>query len=616
MKFVVLIFHLLAFFSLDALSQSKPTTTPQKVQKAQENSVTENSLNLRIIAVLHQTADEAKGWDDVKISSQIQAQIADLLWDFDAVSAENYLTRAWDKARQVKESKEKPSRFRNYSDRVDAGREVLLVARKRQPQLAKKWLKELSDSAQEDFEKKSKGLFDDRTARSAVLLQMAMQAAETDIQAAASLATESLRDGISFGLQSVLIKIQEKNAELAAQVFRAAMKRINSVGVKDAGEIQILYSYLYTPGRVSTTADSASQGNTITAFGRDHSNVTSAAGLYPDLAREFVQIAAHALLKMPFLADAENPQTSAREQFGVINSILYRLGNSSPELSRALHERLNEITANAGFSPAAPISPKDLPPRQQGESRSDFEKRLLDKALEEAEKIANPLQRDVFIAQTVLRSDAGQFEKVKNAAEKIDDKELREQILNFLLYKASLNLIKVNNLDEAYKLLQKNSEPRQKAAILIVGGQTLIKQKDFIQAQNWLYDAQKLFDKHKSSNEDWINIGFGLVNGYALFDEIEALKILRTTVKLIEENSKNYNRDKAPLAVKFSGLDFSDFTFGTKNFGLNSAIKSFSKQSFEDVLSALKDLKNPQAKGEGILLLSRKNLEKNVLTKE
>lgn len=608
MKLAILTSLLFVALGLQISAQIKPAK-PKSNQMTQEEISAQISLNQRIINVLYQTADEAKSWNDVKVSSKVQAQISDLLWDFEPISAESYLIRAWDKAKQAKETEEKPSQFRNYSNRVEASREVLMVARKRNPQLAEKWLKELSDLTEEDYAKKNTGLFDDRTAKSAVLLQMAMQAVETDVQAAASLANESLRDGISFGLQSVLIKIQEKNPELAAQVFRSALQRINSVGIKDASEIQILYSYLYTPGTVSTTSGSAAQSNSTISVSRNQPRSTSAAQLYPALAQEFIQSAARALLKMPFLVADENPENSARELYGIINTILYRLGNNSPELSQALRDRLAAVVATANFSPTQQNAPKDVTPIQQGESRNDYQKRLLDTILEEAEKISSPLQRDVFIAQGVLKSDVGQFEKAKSVAEHIDDKELREQIINFLIYRTSLDLIKTGNLDDARKLADKNSESRQKAAILVVGGQKLTEQKDFFQAQDWLSEAQKLFEKNKSSDEDWINIGFGLAAGYAQFNTIEATQILVKSGKLIKEDSTNYNRDKAPLGVGFSGLNFSDFTFGTKNFSLDSTIKFFPKENFEDVLSALKEIKNPQAKGQSILTLSQKNLK-------
>ncbi len=612
MKTAIIIFLVSLFLSVATFSQSKsvtPTSTPPSFENSSEQELFQQSLNLRIFQILHETAAEAKGWEDVKISSKIQAQVADLLWDFDPISAENYLLRAWDKAKQAKNSEEKPSKYRNTSNRVTVFREVLLVARKRQPILAEKWLKELSDLADEDFAGRNKGLFDDRTARSSVLLEMALQVVEADVQPAAALAIESLRDGISFGLQTVLVKIQEKNPDLAVQVFRAALQRIGSVGVSNANEIQILYSYIYTPGLISTTSNSGAQGSSTIAIGRNRAGIRPAAELYPELAREFLVAAGRAILAIPFLIGDENPENSAREQYGIVTVIESRLGNTAPELSRALQERLAALVASANFSPTQQTSQQDITPIQIGESREEYGKRRLERLLEDAQKFSNPLQRDIFLAQGVLRSDVGVFELAKSIAEKIDDKHLREQISNFLSYRMSLHLIKTNNVDQAYKLLQKNSEPRQKASGLIIGGEKLIQQKDLLEARGWLNEAQKLFEKNKAIDEDWINIGFALTAGFAQFDKIDGLKQLAATTKLLNKETNAYNRDKAPLANGFTGLNFSDFTAGTKNFSLNSAINSFSKNEFDDIITSLNESKNLLAKGEAILVLSRRNLK-------
>ena len=69
-------------------------------------------------------------------------------------------------------------------------------------------------------------------------------------EAAAALAMESLQDGISFGFQQVLIRIQEKNVQLSQRVFRAALSRLKTAGMLDPNELLILYAYLYTPGRI------------------------------------------------------------------------------------------------------------------------------------------------------------------------------------------------------------------------------------------------------------------------------------------------------------------------------------------------------------------------------
>ncbi len=593
---MLLIFFLFSGYSF---AQNKPNPILPKI---------DDIPNSRIIDVLLGTADEAKNWEDAKTSAQVQAQIADVLWELMPIQAEAILVRAWEKSKDVQEPDEKPSEFRNYSKRLAVSREVLLVAKKRQSTLAEKWLKEFSESEEENFAKRNKGKFDDRTAKSSVLLEMAMQVAENDVNFAASLARESLADGISFGFQSVLLKIQEKNPELAQTVFRVALQRLENFGISDTSEILILNSYVYTPGRINSANTSNNSGSSTIAFNRDQPTIKSLAELNPALAKEFLQVSANAILKLPFPTTSENPEKASREQFSVINAILSRLKNQ--ELTQALQQRLNIIQANTNYSNAPQSSPSDFAPMRQGEKITEYRSRLLDEAVEESEKLTNKLQRDIVLAKACVRSDVEDYEKAKSVASKIDDKELKEQITNFLIYRKCLSLIKTGDFSESYKLLNKNTEPKQKAAILIIGGQKLLQDKNTPQSQDWFVDARNLAEKNKEVDNDWLKLRFGLVSSYQVTDKITASQVFRQTAKLITEEIKLSSDDKAPLAISFEGFVFSDFTHGTKGFSLSSAINSFPKQDFEDALESIQNIKNSSTKGFATLELCKKYLKK------
>ena len=155
----------------------------------------------------------------------------------------------------------------NLSLRNSVRRDVLLVARKRAPQLASAWLEEMVEESKQ-AEKNERGTFDDRSARSAVLLQMAHETVAVDPQAAAELLSESLRDGISFNFQSVLVRLQQKDAALAETVFRAALARLRTAGMNDPNELLTLYSYLFTPGRVYGANTSENRNQLTVGCGR------------------------------------------------------------------------------------------------------------------------------------------------------------------------------------------------------------------------------------------------------------------------------------------------------------------------------------------------------------
>src|SRR6185503_13705669 len=87
-----------------------------------------------------------------------------------------------------------------WSERSELRMAVLRVARRHDHQLADKFLKQLSQKQPE--EKKERGAFDARSARSEQLLILAMQSLDTDPGLAFSLAEASLTDGLSYNLQN------------------------------------------------------------------------------------------------------------------------------------------------------------------------------------------------------------------------------------------------------------------------------------------------------------------------------------------------------------------------------------------------------------------------------
>src|SRR5689334_3303791 len=313
----------------------------------------------RIIAVLSATADNAKNWTDPAAASKVQAQIADVIWDSDAEIARDYLVKAWETTEKVEIPKQVGSPFRNQSPRTEARGEVILVARKRAPDLSKKWLQQMAQESEKD--QIGRGAFDDRTSRSTVLLQMALQIVQDDPEAAAALATESLQDGVSFGFQQVLIRIQEKNFELSQKVFRAALSRLRTTGMLDPNELLILYAYLYTPGRIPAANTDRNTGHIQIAVGRDQPQIAAAAQLNPSLASDFLQLAANLLIGAPLPATTANPALSARSQLSAINTLLGPTSERLPELAVALRVRAQQISTDAQLTTVQESAPANTP---------------------------------------------------------------------------------------------------------------------------------------------------------------------------------------------------------------------------------------------------------------
>jgi hypothetical protein len=601
--------------ALRVFTQNLPQSQSQKQDKSRSASADEELQKrvreqhvTRILAVLSATADNAKTWTDATAASKVQAQISDVIWDADAEMARSYLIRAWDTAGKVETPKREPSPFRNQSPRIDARREVILVARKRAPDLSKKWLQQMAQEVKED--QGGRGVFDDRTPRSTVLLQMALQIVNEDPQAAAALATDSLQDGISFGFQQVLIRIQEKNVELSQRVFRAALARLRTAGMLDPNELLILYAYLYTPGRIVAANTDGNTGRVQIAVGRNQPQIAAAAQLNPALALDFLQLAANLLINAPVPATTANPSLTARSQLSAISALMGPISERLPELAVALQTRAQQISTEARLNTGPQSPPAHTPASLPGETSASYAERRVDLLEEAAQNESLTMGRDIAYAKAALATTVQNYPRGWALADKIEDRSLRDNLKNWLTYRASLHFVTLNNFDKAYELAAKSTDHIQKAASLVVGAQQLIKTKDTTRASQWLVEARSLVRK-VDPDETSVHVAFGIVSAFAKLDRVTAFDVLSEAVRQMGKTTLSpADEDRVPLLRRFSGFDSSpDFTYGTEGFSLRAAISAFGPEQFEDVLGVVNRITPPELHGLAIIELSKKYLK-------
>ena len=557
----------------------------------------------RIVELLDSTANDAKKWDDKAVAARTQAHIADLVWDRNRDNAREYLKAAWSAAARVEEPKRERSSVVNRSVRNAVRRDVLLVARKRAPELATAWLEEMVDESKSAAQN-DRGTFDDRSARSAVLLQMANEIVGDNPKAAAELLVESLRDGVSFNLQTALLRLQQKDAALSENVFRAAVARLRAVGMSDPNELFTLYSYLYTPGRVFAANTSDNRNQVELAVGGTRVS-TPAGRSNPAMAREFLEVAADLLLSAP-LPDGVGSQAAARALVSAIGVLLREVTTQLPEKAALLRARAQQLDAEARFAVTPPPRSADIPEVRPGESKESFAERRVDLLEETAAKGRDVLTRDVGYATAAVATTVERYERGLRLAGKIDDKNLREGVRSWLIYRAVLHLISAGEIDEAQRLNLKNEDLEQRAACFVVGAQKLVKDQDTVRAGEWLREAGILV-KRIEPHESLARIVFGMVSTYGRFDTQAAFEWLVVAVKLTRNAAPaSLNEDQAPSLKRISGVTpISDFTSKTSGFSLQTAIATFPPDQFEPVFSILNDLTPPEARGVALLTLCR-----------
>lgn len=584
-------------------AQTRPAPKP-------DASPVRRDLRLRVLAVLYSIADGAKDWDDRSAAARVQAQVADLTWEVNADIARGYLVRGWETASAIKEEQTEHSPYVNESPLADVKRDVMLLGRKRAPDLAEGWLAEMTAEAEAKSKERKRGVFDDRTERSAVLLRMADETVERDPKAAAELAVASLQDGVSFGLQHVLTRLQEKDFNLTRGVFRAAMSRLRIGGMSDPGELLILSSYLYTPGVVLGPNTTGERGGFSLSVSRTQSGGSTAAERDPALAVEFLRLAATLLLESPPPSTASNPAAVARTQVSVIEMLAGKISVAVPEASALLKARLSQIEADAVFS--APSSPP--PGLGAPDGISDMVEQRIAALEESAEREPRPLNRDILYARGALAVPYGRQERAEGLAKKIGDEALRARVLDIIAYGAAVRFTRDGDFDKGYEAAVKIGDPAQRAAALVVGAQRLSKQKIGALTARWLQLAARWRQEAGESvrkaepNDSKASVMLGLAAAYAKVDRATALEFLESAVKLTEKLRVLPLEERAPLGGKISGLNFDDFTFETSGFGLGSAIEAFGWSDFEALLQIFERIREPSVRGTAVVLLCRKHL--------
>jgi hypothetical protein len=558
-------------------------------------------LVTRINYLLNSTAVDANKWDDKAIAARTQAQIADLLWDANRDIAANHLKAAWNSAVKIEESNRDRSSVVNYSLRNSVRRDVLLIARKRAPQLASAWLDEMVEESK-TAQNNQRGTFDDRSARSAVLLQMANLTVGGNPPAAAELLIESLHDGISFNFQTVLLRLQQKDAALAETVFRAAVARLRTAGMNDPNELLTLYSYLFTPGRVFGANTSENRNQAQLVIGGPRIAIT-AARQNPALAREFLDLASDLLLTAPVPEDA-NGKLVARSLVSAIGSILRDTTEQLPQKAALLRARAQQLDSEARFSNVPLPKASDIPEVREGESKESFAERRVDLLEETAANGRDLLTRDIGYANAAVATGVERYQRGLDLAGKIDDKNLRDGVRSWLLYRATLHFIRSGDLDQGRRLNLKNDDVVQRAICFVVGAQRLVDDKDTIRANEWLREAGTLIRK-SDANESAARVALGIVSTYGRFDTVAALDWLLVAVKLASKASPaSLSEDSAPRFKRISGVTpITDVAGDTRGFSLQSAVGVFPPEHFEQVLSVLNELASPEARGIAVLTL-------------
>jgi len=458
---------LILLISVEALSQ-EVATNEKELKRQRERA--------QAVLMVEQTAAEAPLWDDKKSAVQALADAADLLWKQSPASASKWLTRAWELIDSVPEELQDATfrEFSRRSNKAELQSIVLRVAHAHDPALADSFIKSLEDKELED--KKDRGAFDDRTARSEQFLRLAQQAVDSNPDLAFALAQRSLADGLSFTLQNVLTGLRRKNVDLSNRLFDLALTRFSS-SMPDPSEAEVLAGYLFQPGMTFSTN---SAGQVIMTMNPMQRNEPVVAQSEPQRARAFLVAAYQAFLTRPVLVGTPEAKTRGQKiwVFGMRNIGRYQTyatefaGPARDFLERLQTQIYPEGRGDPFSSNRQSGSGSDATTKPQTE-KEIYEDRIA--VLEErADKETDPAAKKQAYINAALAVDATDYERGKRIAEKIADDDLRAEVISYVYYRAALTLVFQKEIDKALELATKLGNLQRRAMVKIAVAHSLL----------------------------------------------------------------------------------------------------------------------------------------------
>ncbi|MGA9994603.1 MAG: hypothetical protein WBP93_04265 [Pyrinomonadaceae bacterium] len=453
---------ILCFFSLISIFVCLPEVAlaqKSRTQAAQKKQSREETRRAKAIALIAETAERARSFDDLFYRARVQALAADALWPYDRENARAIFRRAWDaatawdKAEQEEAAREDASSSESNSDSnstlkqtalafTEARDEVLAKAAGRDAQLVRIFLREmLADKAYKVDEKNAgENVETGQTAkrspwgelseggrrRLALAYEMMYQG---NPERAAEIAAPAIGEGMSGELIVFLLQLRTQNAAAFAGLYARLLEKAGAQALISVNEILLLSTPIVSPDLLVVMDASGGLQFRPVSYNRFALSDTRAhTSVEKDVRGAFFQLAATTLLRSPSSRDG-NATTEAVALYFAIGRLLpffeREAAQFAPELRARLSTLSSEIEANRLEQVTAQQSIQRLTPLNQTDPLGSWIAGL-DRAQNEGE-------RERILIQIVMAAARQRlWDRAREFADKLEDLNARQSALSFI----------------------------------------------------------------------------------------------------------------------------------------------------------------------------------------
>jgi len=517
--------------------------------------------------LVRQQIQESKLIEDPAKRIAVMLRGADLLWPYREDRARAAFAEAFDLATQNYREKGDNPGFdgRLLVEVPDQRYKVITAISKRDPVWARKLSTELlQEEAKQSEESAAKSPEKDaRTAEK--LLIAAVQLLGSDQNAALGFARQSLRYPATMDLTYFIYRLAEGNRPAADQFYQEALTAYADVPMD-----RFLYLSAYPFGEPRDVGETP---------GYMFYPVPAGFAANPTLQRIFVQALlrrAQQMIEDPTEANAGGRYSNADQVWMALTRLGPRIEQSLPDLAAPVQQMRGTIYAI--------LSQKEQ--QKVSSTVADPPKKTFDELIEEADRLANPARRESGLALAILRFGKDEsLDKVVSAAEKLDDSQLRDKLLNWIYFDRTQQALKDKNLPEARRLAAKVIELDQRAYLYLRIADELIKQtKVDTEARGLLEEVLSAAAKAPDT-EVKARALLGVAYLYTKVEATRSISVLNDAVKCINRiDAPDFSTDY--VHRKIEGREFGSYaTMQTPGFKPENSFKEIAKYDFDGALN-------------------------------
>ncbi|HEV2961857.1 MAG TPA: hypothetical protein VG649_08550 [Candidatus Angelobacter sp.] len=468
----------------------------------------------------------SKGFQDDVFRIKTQAQIADMLWDYDKLRARRFFLEALNSIDAISNESHQKNSIQQRKSQLRS--QLLRILSRHDPAMAEELLKSFLKSEEKD-----------QANDPSLYPGLAVDMAGIDLRRAIAMARAGLTAGVTPELIDSLHKIRVVAPAEADNLFNQSL----AVAAKDqesfGRSLGFLAHYIFGPQMNGSTVP----GNNPNAEGalQDAANEDGASTqptiALPDagLAINFLQFAFQTML-----ANASPDQASTQYKPGLPNYL--PLVQLLPYFRQYLPDDAAIITSGIEQAVAT------IPDAAKRALLTNLTAEAPPKGIvQAADSLAKVEERDLLYQRAALRAAGqGDFEQALSISSSIHNDQLRQSIESGVRSRAATLALNRGDIRTAYENAAALSNPQQQATMFSHIIRALLKKKDTVQAAEIVNSAEMIIAKAENTIQKARALLI-LAETAAELDETRSLIILQLAVQAFNQSDRVTNHKETPL---------------------------------------------------------------------